>query len=703
MASSLLQKAIPNEAVLQTLKGLQDSQPKNNGDTGSGIIFLQGEPNCGNTSRIPLALSILQGDVTVVSIQPTDAAAAYACNIAKEVIDVNASVCHVPQSQEFNTQIIRHLKVWYISARQFLLHSDEILRSVSVVILDEIHYNSVNHELSAVLLRERLQQKDSPVRARIVLMSSYIRRLDKRMMLFKNTTTIKLGRPDGTTLAAPQIHYDSKDRENMSDYTEMVISTLRTINPADGIVLVFVPEKGDIAALRDRLRKEKIVHRRLPQRDDAWDHAVYLDMNDIETSSPLKNEKPKRSIIIALPYHHTHRNIKGLPYKHVIFPHWLTRDTYSEDYGKEMRRAIVMSKGEMRFLMAHSQQVWLSCTKSLYDTFEMYPTEQVLLVDPMEYYCKAHYLFKDRSPHSGTENELPLRFRHDIYSVVWVVQRLVLPKLVVTDGTLVSERAILNDRGRTVVEFMLELDLKFNWALFLTNIRTYTNDEQRIQHLFDLFIPLAIVMSKQEYVLRPRAKDFDQNRHISDAMHFMKNHGQPRDFGDAWCGAKCLSLFLSNELDNKKNLEWVVDIPENLERMVERARSLPHVTQGREGGKEDFHTHDEIFVDQPEPIYEDFLICLCGSVPSNLACVMELEEGIDDDGNTVMSIGKAMDMSAGKEVMLSRESLIDLSPSKDEIPLERLYVTYDRIQHIEPRDDDSVRPITLMIPLTSEI
>jgi hypothetical protein len=54
--------------------------------------------------------------------------------------------------------------------------------------------------------------------------------------------------------------------------------------------------------------------------------------------------------------------------------------------------------------------------------------------------------------------------------------------------------------------------------------------------------------------------------------------------------------------------------------------------------------------------------------------------------------------------MLSRESLIDLIPLKAEIPLDRLYVTYNRIQQIEPGDDDSgpellISGLSILTPL----
>lgn len=222
---------------------------------------------------------------------------------------------------------------------------------------------------------------------------------------------------------------------------------------------------------------------------------------------------------------------------------------------------------------------------------------------------------------------------------------------------------------------MLELDLKFSWALFLTNIRTLLqpqgpegqHEKDPVQELFDLSIPLAIVMSRQESVLRPRSTKSDPIRHIPDAIYFVGQNAQgARRIGDLWCDAKCLSLYLSAELDNRQNTSWLADIPRNLTDLVKRAWSLLYVAEGREGG---LKIHSTLFLDHPidEGLEDHFLACLYGSVPHNLACIMGSKNGVV----------KAMDISSGEEVMLSRKSLLDLSVLEIDIPNEN-------VCHIQP-------------------
>lgn len=269
--------------------------------------------------------------------------------------------------------------------------------------------------------------------------------------LFENIHTIKLGRPDNATLPPTQIHFDGKDRQDVADYTDFVVSTIQHINSADGTVLVIVPERAEFSALRDRLRDLKIVYRRKPLQDGVWGFALYMDIVNIQDNRAPREQG--RTIIFSSPYYHTHRNIKELSFKHVICPHWLVRDTYSEKYGKELRETTVLSKREIKFLMAHGEQFWISCTKDTYDNPDAWeePMAPVLTADPIEYYLKAHYLFKDRSPHVSQANRLPLRFFHGGEDVAWFTRRAMFSDLVENNGIPVSRRASLSARDNPLL------------------------------------------------------------------------------------------------------------------------------------------------------------------------------------------------------------------------------------------------------------
>ena len=306
-------------------------------------MFLHGKPLAGNNSKYPLAMGLIDPAARIVSIQPTDQAASWASHCAQRWAP-KETIGYLPLWENFDTQAIIQARLSFVSARQVLGHGLEILETVTVIILDEVHYLPIDHELAIARVRHWVNSGDLP-NARIVLMSSYMPSTTSSPPLFPDLTQVELEDSQRVTDMGHCTFGQGSGGNTTEDFViSFVEDTLGIqIDPGDGPVLLFIPEDNYITELLDRLKSKAIARwhkeKHAPATPkDEWQVRVFANLG--ETFSPDdigEIHLDGNSVVISPPFFDKcRRETRHVRFNHVICPHWITDDRFDKALGRDV-------------------------------------------------------------------------------------------------------------------------------------------------------------------------------------------------------------------------------------------------------------------------------------------------------------------------------------------------------------------------------
>lgn len=688
-----LTKLLGNGSTLQHLREFADPSNPNPRPT-----FLHGKPRSGNSSKIPIAMSLIDPGARIVSIQPTDQAASWAFQCAK-ALSPPGHVAHTPLWKEVDKKIIDEARISFVSARQVLRHGANILETATIIVIDEVHFLSTDHELAIALVKRRASGKDSSNK-RILLTSSYLNPAMRNADLLPGLAHFDLApTEDREGRSRCEFAKSNSDCGDRTKFLESVARILNKIPDGGGPVLIFIPSPDYMTPLRIHLAEKNIAvlmrgGKKPDKGSQKWNIRKYTSLRETFGLEDFENITMDGSSVIISPLCFDKSRIlcadKG--FAHVICPHWAITERYDTGLGREIPVSAQLSKPEMQCLLHYGDTAWFTCTVS---TWSRAPDEAIAEVERLSataYLLKAASLFPGESPHGGDVNAMPLRIFPTTRKVCWALQELTLFGLVnpLRKG---HKKLILASPGEDVLGYMLDFGLSLRAARLINNIvncEDTTEDPKIGTRLLHVAIPLAVSMGQASPVIRYSAKT-DSEKDRVEKLNAMLGRGPNetesqqgsgyRRYGDAFCSAWLLVRHLAGGRQQGHG-DWAFKSPAHLQDIVSLIRRKLSLTNAHAGeaygplAEELFKNLDGAIGKDGRSFVEIFQQCVYGTSALNTAFVQDkkVREG--------ESIGRGVDVSTGKPVLLSLGSVLDMK-NLDHVE----YVTYGSMEAVE-RDVD---------------
>lgn len=665
----------------------------------AGPVFLHGQPLAGNSSRFPVAMGLIDPAARIVSIQPTDQAASWASQRAQQWAP-NDTIGYVPLWEKFETQAMTKHRLSFVSARQVLGHGLTILGGANIIIVDEVHYQPVDHELAIARIRHWVKSDDLP-NARIVLMSSYMTPTSSSPPLFPDLSHVQLSSSQRAADMGNCKFGDATDEDTTEDlFVSFVRETLdRRIKAGNGPVLVFMPESNCISKLLEGLKDKKIARQCKksgpdPRVKDKWQVRLFTNLGDTFSADDLGEiHLDGKSIVISPPFFDKCRSKIGdaAAFEHVLCPHWMISDRFDKVLGRDVPCSALLSKSEMRFLASHAGHAWLTCTRDTWDGASDRDSAEAERVAPTEYLMKAAVAFPGLAPYRASPNPMPLRVFPAVPRTFWSLIQLRYSALMqIID--LDENGVVLTPSGNAAVGYMLNMGLRLRGAVFLQYVTTLEDDipdDTRCMslRLMHLAIPLAVSMGHGYSVLHYKWNAGSEEERLGSlngtvekvcADTGMPNLSGLRRYGDDFLHAWLLAGSLASGKQSSGSPNWVLTKPRRLPDIVAHIRrSIPataaHTSQGYSALARTIAGDMDESPESPETLrlISSFHECIYGAGIMNVACV---KGRATSHGR---AIGHATNINGLAPVLMSEGSVLDMEGLDDP-----LYVTFDRIKTV---------------------
>ena len=280
---------LPIKDIIPEVKSLLDS---------NNTLIVNAPPGAGKSTLLPLVLldeGFLEGK-KILMLEPRRLAAKTIAWRMSDLIGENVGET-IGYRIRFESQISAKTRIEVVTEGILtrMLHSDNALEEVGMVIFDEFHERNIHADIAMALCRE-VQQ---------------VLRPDLRILVMSAT----LDMPQLTSLLkAPAIKSEGKSHQVEQVYTgdidfgllsEMVSkSVIDASKKHQGDILVFLPGQGEIK------KTEAILRRQLP---DFSIHPLYgLLSLQAQQQAIFPNKKGKRKVVLATSIAETSLTIEGI-------------------------------------------------------------------------------------------------------------------------------------------------------------------------------------------------------------------------------------------------------------------------------------------------------------------------------------------------------------------------------------------------------
>lgn len=261
-------------------------------------LIVNAPPGAGKSTLLPLALleePWLAGQ-KILMLEPRRLAAKSIANRMADLLEEKIGET-VGYRIRFENRVSTHTKIEVVTEGILtrMIHSDNSLEGVGMVIFDEFHERSIHADVAMALCREAQQVLRPDLR--IMVMSATLD-MPQLSALLQAPVSQSMGKQYPV-----EIKYTGElDEMMMPEMTARVI--VKAVREHEGDVLVFFPGQGEIKKCEEILRREL--------RDFAI-HPLYGQLSPSQQHSAiLPNKQGKRKVVLATSIAETSLTIEGI-------------------------------------------------------------------------------------------------------------------------------------------------------------------------------------------------------------------------------------------------------------------------------------------------------------------------------------------------------------------------------------------------------
>jgi ATP-dependent helicase HrpB len=264
----------------------------------SNTLIVNAPPGAGKSTLLPLAIfedNWLQGK-KIIMLEPRRLAAkTIALRMASLLGEEVGQTVGYRIRFENNTSDKTKIEVVTEGILTRMIHSDNSLNGVGLVIFDEFHERSIHADVAMALCREA-QQKLRPD-LRILVMSATL-----NMPLLTKLLNCSVAVSEGRQYPVEVIYTGQQDEMLLAEMT--VNTVMKAVNEKEGDVLVFLPGEGEIRKCEELLRKKL---------RGFMIHPLYGKLPPNKQFSAIMPDKQgRRKIVLATSIAETSLTIEGI-------------------------------------------------------------------------------------------------------------------------------------------------------------------------------------------------------------------------------------------------------------------------------------------------------------------------------------------------------------------------------------------------------
>ncbi len=261
-------------------------------------LIVNAPPGAGKSTLLPLALIDEQwlNGKKIVMLEPRRLAAKTIANRMASLLDEEIGQS-VGYRIRFENRVSSQTRIEVVTEGILtrMLHHDNALEDVGLVIFDEFHERSLHADLALALCREAQQVLRPDLR--IMIMSATLNMPQLTGMLKAPVAESK-----GRQYPVEIIYCENADEKLLPEFTSRTV--IKAIKENKGDVLVFLPGEGEIRKCEEILRN---------QLQDFCIHPLYGKLQQQEQfMAIMPNKNGKRKIVLATSIAETSLTIEGV-------------------------------------------------------------------------------------------------------------------------------------------------------------------------------------------------------------------------------------------------------------------------------------------------------------------------------------------------------------------------------------------------------
>ncbi len=261
-------------------------------------LIVQAPPGAGKSTLLPLALleEAWLSDKKILMLEPRRLAAKSIAQRMSQMLGESVGET-VGYRVRFETKVSANTKIEVLTEGILtrMIHSDNSLEGVGLIIFDEFHERSIHADVAMALTRETQQVLRDDLK--LMVMSATLD-MPKLSAMLKSEVVLSEGRQYPV-----QILYTGDSDEYM--IPELTARTVQNaVNNQDGDVLVFLPGQGEIRKCEEILRKSLKDFRILP----LYGQLPY----NKQQQAILPDKNGQRKVVLATSIAETSLTIQGI-------------------------------------------------------------------------------------------------------------------------------------------------------------------------------------------------------------------------------------------------------------------------------------------------------------------------------------------------------------------------------------------------------
>ncbi|MGZ3921780.1 MAG: DEAD/DEAH box helicase, partial [Bacteroidia bacterium] len=266
--------------------------------TDNATLIVHAPPGAGKSTLLPIALSGASwlNDKKIIMLEPRRLAARSIAARMSSLLDDEVGGI-VGYRIRFEKRISNKTKIEVVTEGILtrMLHNDNALEDIGLVIFDEFHERNLHADVALALCREAQQILRPDLR--ILVMSATLNTLELTRLL--NAPVIE---SSGRQYPVEIIYTNDSDETLLPELTARTV--MRAVNEHEGDILVFLPGEGEIKKCAELLSGQ------LP---GFSTHPLYGQLTQQEQQRAIMPDKSgKRKIVLATSIAETSLTIEGI-------------------------------------------------------------------------------------------------------------------------------------------------------------------------------------------------------------------------------------------------------------------------------------------------------------------------------------------------------------------------------------------------------
>ncbi|KAL2024574.1 hypothetical protein VTK56DRAFT_7617 [Thermocarpiscus australiensis] len=461
------------------------------------LAFVTGPPGTGKTLAVPLAIAVAGREwARVVCVQPNHRSVSWAYNSVRQHFDTTGlNIATYDLAEESAPP--ENIQLLYVTYGDLVCNPEiarKLFRGATHVVLDEVHEQSADQELSCALSHKH--RHDEVWDGAIVMMTSYEESgtLGEDCLLRKVHGTavtpfyIRIQHAIAGAwpeLGEPRHHYLEGEKAPLdpADYHDWVMKTVgRLLAEPKLRAIVFAPSDQILLSLSSELQRHGI-------------RAVTLNLNDPVAQSQF-DDSDEALVILMRPYFSHRLRIKSVT--HVLCPAFDEQPILYTRAGKELPTMVTLAEDRIRFLASHAETrqsaVYFAFTREA--RAQLPSTNGPLLTegDCLEYHLKAAGIYER---HTANFPGTPVRLRQPTVRAQWALRQMAYMDLVCYHRDSEPEYSVA-PMGRQVIRLMNCTGLGVRICRFLCQVIRNRSD------LTQWWLAIAVLSEFAPPIVQPR-------------------------------------------------------------------------------------------------------------------------------------------------------------------------------------------------------